>query len=101
MRRSSPPRMKIAGLFLARIIHQPEKSTRADPFGGSRILNTRIAQVIILLKHALQKVLTVSRVVSAPRSGALRLGSLRGPTTTAWPLLPRGGRVAHQGYGGR
>jgi hypothetical protein len=52
------------------------------------ILNTLISQVSILLKHALQKVLTVSIVVSAPRSGALRLGSLRGPTTTAWPLIP-------------
>jgi hypothetical protein len=52
------------------------------------ILNTPVSQVIILLKHALQMVLTVSKVVSAPRSGALQLGSLHGLTTTAWPLIP-------------
>ena len=52
------------------------------------IPNTPVSQVIMLLKHALQMVLTVSKVVSAPRSGTLRLGSLRGPTTTAWPLIP-------------
>lgn len=52
------------------------------------IRNTPISQVIMLLKHALQMVLTVSKVVSAPRLGALRLSSLRGPTTTAWPLIP-------------
>lgn len=51
------------------------------------ILNTPVSQVIMLLKHALQMVLTVSKVVSALQSGALRLGSLCGPTTTAGPLI--------------
>jgi hypothetical protein len=40
----------------------------------------------MLYKHALQRVLAVSASVSASRSGALRLGSLLGPTTTAVPL---------------
>ena len=52
------------------------------------ILNTPISQIIMLLKHALQMVLTVSKVVSVPRPGTLRLRSLRGSTTTAWPLIP-------------
>jgi hypothetical protein len=42
----------------------------------------------MLPKHVLQMVLTVSKVVSVPRLGPLRLGSLRGPTTTAGPLIP-------------
>src|SRR2546427_6390031 len=29
---------------LTRIIHQPEKSTREDPFGGQMILNTPVSQ---------------------------------------------------------
>jgi hypothetical protein len=31
-------------LHLARIIHQPEKSTREGPFGGQMILNTTVCQ---------------------------------------------------------
>src|SRR5713226_5701310 len=30
--------------LLARIIHQPEKSTREDPFGGQMVLNTTVLQ---------------------------------------------------------
>jgi hypothetical protein len=52
------------------------------------ILDTPISQVIMLLKHALQMVLTVSKVALAPRLGALWLSSLRRSTTTAWPLIP-------------
>jgi hypothetical protein len=65
------------------------------------IPNTPVSQVIMLLKHALQMVLTVSKVVSAPRSGTLRLGSLRGPTTTAWPLIPWGFEGSHRACDGR
>ncbi len=32
------------GCYLARIIHQPEKSTREGPFGGQMILNTTVFQ---------------------------------------------------------
>ena len=60
------------------------------------IPNTPVSQVIMLLKHALQMVLTVSKVVSAPRSGTRRLGSLRGPTPTAWPLIPWGFECSHR-----
>ena len=42
----------------------------------------------MLLKHALQMVLTVSTVVSASCSDTLRLGSLRGPPTTALHVIP-------------
>ena len=38
------------------------------------IRNTPVSQVIMLLKHALQMVLTVSKVVSTPRAGARPLG---------------------------
>ena len=40
----------------------------------------------MIQKHALQMVLPVSESVSASRSGALRLGSLLGPTTAALHL---------------
>src|SRR5215510_9262276 len=41
----------------------------------------------MIQKQALQMVLAVSESVSASQSGALRLGSLLGPTTTALHLL--------------
>ena len=35
---------ELLATHLARIIHQPEKSTREDPFGGQMVLNTTVLQ---------------------------------------------------------
>ena len=51
----------------------------------------------MLLKPALQMVLTVSKVVTASQSDARRLGSLRGPTTTALHVIPLRFRLRSQG----
>ena len=51
----------------------------------------------MIQKQALQMVLAVSESVSASRSGAPRLGSLLGPTTTALHLSPLRLRWRSQG----
>src|SRR6266404_7994156 len=42
--KSEVQQLFIPSRHIARIIHQPEKSTREDPFGGQMVLNTTVLQ---------------------------------------------------------
>ena len=61
------------------------------------ILTTTYSKIIMSRKQALQMVLAVSKSVLLSRSGALRLGSPRGPTTPALYVSPLRFRWRSQG----